>query len=82
MNPVQMTAKLYDARDTAKRLLGHRYSETMVKFGAAIASVAKGKGIEPLAAMTLIARTAMDEGNSMAALYVMAACVELVEGAA
>lgn len=79
MNPTQMAAKLYDARDTAKVLLGERYPQTMQDFGAMIDMVAAALKIERLAAMTKLATQAMEDNTPFIAMYVMAAAVELEE---
>lgn len=79
MNTLQMAAKLYDARDTAKILLGERFPEVMADYGAAIDKVADSLKITRIAAMTKLATKAMDEGKPFVAMNVMAAAVELEE---
>ena len=79
VNAVQMTAKLYKARDTARALLGERFAEKMHEYGDLIQQVAKAKNIELIPAMTAIAKVAVDDGYPYAAMFTMAACVELIE---
>ena len=79
MNVVQMTATLYDARDSARSILGDGFDATMREFSKALDDVAKGKGIGHIQAMTLICETALANGHPRAALFTMAACVELIE---
>lgn len=81
MNTVQMAAKLYDARDSARTLLGDGFDAKMQEFSRAIDDVAKAKEIGHIPAMTLICETALAEGYPTSALYAMAACVELIEKA-
>lgn len=79
MNLVQMTAKLYDARDSARSILGDGYDAKIREYTKVIEAVATGLKIGHIAAMTKICETALADGYPLSALYTMAACVELVE---
>lgn len=73
---VKVAARLYECRDTAKRLLGEKYQERMREYGDAVRSVAKVKCIGELEAGKMLAEAS---GGGMTALLVMAATVEIIE---
>lgn len=75
MNQVQMAAKLYECRDTAKRLLGDRYAKEMREWGRIIANCATHEKCDTMAAGINMAK--MVDGINV--LMILAATVELVE---
>lgn len=79
MNAIQMTAKLYEAREAAKRFLGDRYPAAMREYGEAIKVVATASNIDLIPAATKMSQRALDDGHPYASLFTMAACVELIE---
>lgn len=75
MNSIQMAAKLYECRDSAKTLMGDKYKTEIAKFSALIAAQAKRDGCSELSAATDIAAKV----GGFGAVYMLAAYVELVE---
>ncbi|AJG18855.1 hypothetical protein [Cupriavidus basilensis] len=74
---IQIAAKLYEVRDTIKRLLGDRYRERMDELGSALQKIAARKGKDVLMTAKEICSdpgmTGMEIGQ------IMAAAVELLE---
>jgi hypothetical protein len=75
VNYVQMAAKLYECRDTAKRLLGDKYPDTIRRWGEIVERRAKQEEGDILA--TSIHMAKMVGGAD--AVMLLAAAVELVE---
>lgn len=75
-NPVQLAAKLYDCRDTVKRLLQDDYHKQMQEYGEVVRKVAAAEKCSDLEAGTRVAKSA---GDGMTAVFVLAATVELIE---
>ena len=75
MNTVQMAAKLYECRDTAKRLLGAKYGERMRDWGEVVTARATQEKCGVMAAGIRTARMV----DGMDAVMILAATVELVE---
>lgn len=77
---IQTAAKLYETRDTMKRLLGDRYRERMTELGEALQKIAARKGKDVLMTAKEICSdpgmTGMEIGQ------IMAAAVELLEPSA
>lgn len=75
---IQVAAKLYEARDMLKRLLGVSY---LPKIRPVVACVKKivGDGDVLKAGMGLIADMQRDGESGMSQMYVLAAIVELIE---
>lgn len=76
---VKLAAKLYEARDAMRALLGEKYASAMADTGAAISDMAKKSGAPPLSAAVQLAKACADDGDGFAALRVMAAAVEMIE---
>ena len=74
---VRIAAQLYDVRDTVRRFLGPEYAERMRGYETVIRAVAEQRGIALLAAAQVIVQEA--DLESFAAVFVLAAAVELVE---
>lgn len=72
---VKMAAKLYEARDAAKTLLGERYDHAMRNWAREIQYIASAWRCSDLSAATRIAK----DMDGMAAVVVLAAYVEMVE---
>jgi hypothetical protein len=72
---VRMAARLYEMRDTARRLLGDDYTGKMAELGLALKTVAEKTGRQPLAVAIEAARVA----HGLTQCYVLAAAVELAE---
>lgn len=77
---VAMAAKLYEARDAMRRILGDKFAARMAELGAVIKQVATKRGHNELRAAQDIIRAGELQG--MDALQVLAAAVELVEPSA
>ena len=75
-NVVQIAAKMYECRDTARRLLGNKYPDRMRELGQAIKALSKEKSCSNLEAGKRIAESS---GGGMVAILVMAATVEIIE---
>jgi len=74
---VRIAAQLYSVRDAVRRSLGTKYAEKMRSYETVIRAVASQREIDELAAATAIVKEAKLDG--FAALFVLAAAVELVE---
>ena len=75
MNAVQMAAKLYECRDTAKRLLGDRYQNEMREWGQIVTNCATQEKCDTMAAGIHMAKMV----DGMNVVMILAATVELVE---
>lgn len=77
---VKTAARMYEMRDTAKRLLRDNYTPHMAKLGAILSTVAERRGIQPIkAAMEAAAQPGV---SAMDVIMMMAAVVELTEPSA
>lgn len=72
---VTMAAKLYECRDTARRLFGEGYQARMDSYGQIIRSIAKTTGTSELSA----AISAAKKVEGMASICFLAAAVEMAE---
>lgn len=72
---VRMTAQLYQARDTARQVLGDRFSTLMASLGADLTRRAEATGRQPLSIAIQAARSV----SGMDAVILLAAAVELAE---
>lgn len=72
---VRMAARLYEMRDTARRLLGADYAAKMAELGGALKTVADKTDRQPLA----VAIEAARDADGLAQCYILAAAVELAE---
>lgn len=72
---VKMAARLYEMRDTARRLLGDDYAATMGNLGTALQGVANATGRTPLS----VAIEAAKSADGLKQCYFLAAAVELAE---
>lgn len=77
-NLVQIAAKLYECRDTAKFLLGEKYGERMAIYGEWIHKRATHRNVDALVAtQEIIKEVGNDDGHF--AIQMLAAAVELIE---
>lgn len=72
---VRMAARLYEMRDTARRLLGDKYAQHMAEVGTTLRRVADATKREPLE----VAIEAARDADGLAQCYLLAAAVELTE---
>lgn len=73
---VRMAAKLYECRDTAKRVFGDGYQARMAAYGEVVNSAANALRCSDLSAALTLANKAR---GSMAAICYLAAVVEMTE---
>jgi hypothetical protein len=73
---VKMAAKLYECRDTAKRVFGDDYHKRMKAYGQVVKSAANAMGCSDITAAATLANKV---GGGMAAICYLAAVVEMTE---
>jgi hypothetical protein len=76
---IRLAARLYEARDTAKRLLDDKYASRMQEGGTLLTDVAEKTGKHLLVIATEMAKQMEQEGRPYGALAILAAAVELLE---
>ena len=74
-NIVQLAAKLYDCRDTAKSVLGDKYLDRMKAYGQVVKSTANAMNCGEIKAAIALA----DKAGGMAAIFYIASVVEMTE---
>ena len=86
MNPVQMAAKLYEARDAVKFLYDHKdpakYQQVIEEHQGFIRMMMEKEKCGEVAAATKLCRMVQEKypsGGEITQLCLMAACVEIVE---
>lgn len=79
MNKVQMAAKLYDCRETAKKFFREKYKERLQPYTDLLKAVMKANNLEEIPALLKISQTETYKENEMAQMMFMAAVVELIE---
>lgn len=73
--PIQISAKLYQCRDTARLLLGDKYHARMESYGNLVRDVMDRKKCNELKASILLA----EHADGMVSIMIFAATVELIE---
>lgn len=73
---VRLAARLYEARDVAKTMLGDKFKERMAEYGKVLLAIAARESIDILAAANVACRLV---DNPYTQIQLMAAVVELVE---
>jgi len=76
---IRTTAKLYDARDTMRRLHGDNWPQKINEISPIIRGVAKEGNTSILSAAIQIAKKASKDGQPMASVMVLAVACELSE---
>lgn len=76
---VRIAARLYEARDAMRSILGDGYKAEMTRYGAAVSVCADLKKCGLIEAATAMAQAAINEHNPTAAIAILAAAVELTE---
>lgn len=76
---IKITAKLYECRDTAKRLFKDKFKERLVPYTRILEQVMKANNLEALPALLRISKTNHYQEDGMIQLMYMAAVVELIE---
>ena len=79
MNQVQMAAKLYECRDTAKRIFKEEYKAKLEPYIHLVQIVMKANNLEEIPALLKISQTETYQENPMGQMLFMAAVVELIE---
>lgn len=76
-NAIQIAARLYECRDTAKRIHGAAYHSRISQYATVVKAVSESENIGILDAAKQIADA--DEVEGITAIMVFAAAVEIVE---
>jgi hypothetical protein len=76
MNPVQMAAEMYDAREVLQRLYGDKYVEKIQPWMGAIRKAEESLKLGTLGTTIQLAK---DEGDDVVTTWLLAAYVEMVE---
>jgi hypothetical protein len=79
-NLIQQAAMFYDARDSAKVILGDQYADRMAILAHNIRHVMEKSGENEIIAGARFANQLAKSGRAVEAVYAMAAVVEMVEG--
>jgi hypothetical protein len=76
---IKIAAKLYECRDTAKRLFKEEYEERVKPYSTLIIAVSEANKIDTLQSMIKISQLEIMENNGMGLMMLMAAAVEIIE---
>lgn len=77
---VRLAARMYEIRDTSRRLLGEKYQETMAHYRLYIGRAMKQWGCGALeATQRLIEALQQDHDTGVIQMHLLAACVEMCE---
>ena len=79
MNKIQIAAKLYDCRDTAKRFFKDEYEVRIEPYKETIKHCQQKLNLEVLPCVIKICNLESVKDNGMATMLYMAAAVELIE---
>jgi recombination associated protein RdgC len=79
---IGITAKMYEARKTAREFLGHKFDETMASSAAAITKRAKKDGTTDTEAAIALAKENHGKNAGYTSLWILAALVEMTEPSA
>ena len=79
MNQVQMAARLYECRDTAKSFFREEYKIKLEPYAHILKEVMKANNLEAIPALLKISQTHTYQESGMAQMMFMAAVVELIE---
>lgn len=77
---VRLAARMYEIRDTSRRLLGEKYQETMAHYRLYVKREMDQRGGGPLeATKRLIEALQKDHDTGVIQMHLTAACVEMCE---
>jgi len=76
---IRTAARLYEARDTARALLGDKYAGRMAEGGKLLSSLANNGGESIIAAAARMAEVCESDGRPFAAVAILAAAAELLD---
>jgi hypothetical protein len=79
MNKIQMAAKLYECRDTAKKFYGKEYKERIEEYKLIILKVMEKTNSEEIPALIKISKTSAYQNSGITQMLFMAAVVEIIE---
>jgi len=79
MNKVQMAAKLYECRDTAKSFYRNEYKTKLQPYIRIVKEVMKANNLDSIPALLLISKTETYQESGMTQMLFMAAVVEIIE---
>lgn len=79
MNPIQIVAKLYNCRDTAKRYLREEYEVKIQPYKHIIKEVMKSNNVDELEALLMVSDTKTYQENKFGQMMFLAATVDLIE---
>ena len=79
MNTVQLAAKLYECRDTAKRFFRDSYKDKIKPYTEIIQAVMKANNLEEIPALLRISQTETYNESGFNQMMFMAAVLELIE---
>ncbi len=74
---IKMAAKIYDARDTARRLFGREFQTKCDEVKVIIQGVAKKESLDTIPAMIRCMERV--SGHTMATMWLLAAACEIIE---
>lgn len=77
--PIRVTARLYETRAVVRRHLGARYATRIAEYTGVIQRVSDKTGESLMSTATAIAKTADAEGETDAAMMILAAVVEMLD---
>lgn len=73
------TAKMYEIRDTAKRLLGNEFLEKLAPYKNCIQQEMKAKGVDEINALLNISKTETYKKSGAVQMMFISAVTELIE---
>jgi hypothetical protein len=76
---IRMNAKLYEVRDTVRKVLGDSYRARMAEGGKMLSEMADAKNCGVLEVALNVSQSAAREGDMNAVSFILAAAVELLE---
>lgn len=76
---VKIAARIYEARDTAKRLLGDKYAAKIAEWQDAIRFYMKSTGLDGIHSVMELVSAAQRDGDAMPQMLLLAAYVEMIE---
>ena len=78
---IRLAARMYEYRDTSRRLLGERYPAVMAEYRDYIRAAMKKHGTGPLEAAKKLIELLQAEcgGSEVQQMHIMSACVEMIE---
>jgi hypothetical protein len=78
MNEIQMTAKLYDMSDTAKKFFGVKYKEAIIPYQTLMLEYMNKSGKSELEAAIELVQLESVKDNAMGQMMIFAAAVDLI----